>query len=243
MRVITNEALIRRNRNLAQISFFVAIGGLVFSFLMSNRLANADSAFTFNCLIVPILFGVVIFSVRMANNWVREPTAWTSIQDGVRGVTNQGVLYHFVFPARHVLIIPQGVFVLFPLFHDRPILVKDDTWRIPGGMVTALFSFMRQENLGNPVRDAQNEASQLQNFLDKQLPDTGVTVRPVIVFTHPNARAVLDGEQSVPVVFAKPKDKAERLTLQEYLKDQKEAGNATLSQTQIEELNETLIYA
>ncbi|MBI5930962.1 MAG: hypothetical protein HY862_16760 [Chloroflexi bacterium] len=245
MRVVTNEALIRRNRNLAQISFFVAIGGLVFSFLMSNRLAGqgSDSAFTFNCLIVPILFGVVIFSVRMANHWVREPLPWTSLQEAVRGVTNQGVLYHFIFPARHVLIIPQGVYILFPLFHDRPIVVKDDKWRIPGGMATALIGFMRQENLGNPPRDAQAEATQLQKYLDKHLPDSGVTVNPLIVFIHPNARAVLEGEQSVPVVFAKTKDKTERTSLQDYLKDQKEAGHVSLSQTQIEELNETLIYA
>ncbi|MBZ0314834.1 MAG: hypothetical protein K8L91_00335 [Anaerolineae bacterium] len=243
MRVVTNEALIRRNRSLAQISLIVAIGGLAFSFLISNRIAGEESAFTLNCLVFPILFGIIIFSVRMANHWVREPLAWTSIQEGVRGVTNQGVLYHFVFPARHVLIIPQGVYVLFPLFHDRPIIVKDDKWRIPGGMLTALVSFMRQENIGNPIRDAQSEAAQLQKYLDKHLPDSGVTVNPVIVFTHSNARAVLEGEQSVPVVFVKAKDKTERLTLQEFLKNQKEAGHASLSSSQIEELNEELIYA
>lgn len=243
MRVVTNEALIRRNRSLAQMSLIVAIGGLAFSFLISNRIAGEESAFTLNCLVFPILFGIIIFSVRMANHWVREPLAWTSIQEGVRGVTNQGVLYHFIFPARHVLMIPQGVYVLFPLFHDRPIIVKDDKWRIPGGMLTALVSFMRQENIGNPIRDAQSEATQLQKYLDKHLPDSGVTVNPVIVFTHPNARAVLEGEQSVPVVFVKSKDKTERLTLQEFLKNQKEVGHASLSSSQIEELNEELIYA
>ncbi|GIK65879.1 MAG: hypothetical protein BroJett018_36730 [Chloroflexota bacterium] len=243
MRVVTNEALIRRNRSLAQISLIVAIGGLAFSFLISNRIAGEESAFTLNCLVFPILFGIIIFSVRMANHWVREPLAWTSIQEGVRGVTNQGVLYHFIFPARHVLMIPQGVYVLFPLFHDRPIIVKDDKWRIPGGMLTALVSFMRQENIGNPIRDAQSEAAQLQKYLDKHLPDSGVTVNPVIVFTHPNARAVLEGDQSVPVVFVKSKDKTERLTLQEFLKNQKEVGHTSLSSSQIEELNEELIYA
>lgn len=245
MRVVTNEALIRRNRNLSQISFFVAIGGLALSFLLSNRLASqqSDSAFTFNCLIVPILFGVVLFSVRMANNWVREPVAWTTLQEAVKGVTNQGALYHFILPARHVLIIPQGVFVLFPMFHERPILIKDDKWRLPGGFTSAIFSFMRQENPGNPPRDAQNEATTLQKFLDNQLPEAGVTVNPIIVFTHPNARAVLEGEQTVPVVFAKAKDKTERTTLQDYLKSQKEEGHPTLSTEQIEQLNEALIYA
>jgi hypothetical protein len=241
MRVVTNDALIKRNRTVSQISFFLAIGGLVFSFFFSNRLTSSESgsALYFNCMIIPLLFGLVIFSVRMANNWVREPLAWTSLQKALKGLSSNAVLYHFIMPARHVLICPQGVYVLFPLFHDRPIIVRDDKWRMPGGLLTALISFMRQENIGNPTADAQVEARRLQKFLDKIVPDSGVTVNPLIVFTNPKARVAIEGEQNVPIVFT---DAKEQTGLRDYLKSQRDAGHETLDQAQIDQLDAVLLY-
>ena len=240
MRVITHDATIERNRRIAQYSFFFSLIALLAAFLFGNSLAggNETIAIYFNCGVLPSLFLVILFSVRMANNWVREPLPWQAIQQALRG--QHGTLYHFVFPARHVLVSPTGVYVLFPMFQDRRIVVKDDKWQIPGGVVARVLTFMRQEAVGNPPHDAKIEAAALQKLLDEKLPGTIVQVQPVIVFTHPKAFAVIEGEPSVPVVYTL----ADREPLlKDYLRQQKDQGRTTLTADQLEVLENPFIYA
>lgn len=240
MRVITHDATIERNRRIAQYSFFFSLIALLAAFFFGNSLAggNETIAIYFNCGVLPALFMVILFSVRMANNWVREPLPWNSIQEALRG--QHGTLYHFVFPARHVLVSPTGVYVLFPLFQDRRIVVRDDNWQIPGGPFARVLTFMRQEAIGNPPRDAKTEAAAFQKLLDEKFPGTSVQVQPVIVFTHPKAYADVEGETSVPVAYTMAKREP---LLKDYLRLQKDQGRATLTPEQVEELNNSFIYA
>lgn len=211
MRVVTYETLIKRNRQTAQYSFLISIAVLVGTLFFGGQIAGNDPNLVFflNCGLPPLLFMLILYAVRMSNQWIREPVAWKALQEALRGHSSNAVLYHFIFPARHVLIGPSGVYVLVPYFHERPILVKDDKWQMPGGLLAELFTFMRQERIGNPTVEAKAEAATLQKFLDKHLEGHSVEVKPVIVFTSPRAVVRLTGEQSVPVTgaFARGKSK------------------------------------
>lgn len=241
MRVVTQEATIERNRRIAQFSFLFSLVALAAAFIFGNSLAssNDSAAFYFNCGVLPAMFMIIIFSVRMANNWIREPVPWTAIQEAVRGLSSNAVLYHFIFPARHVLIGPMGVYVIYPLFQERRIVVRDDRWRMPGGMFSGILTFMRQEGLGDPVRDATIEAQFMQRYLSKRFPDTDIEVQPVIFVVNPRAQVEIEGAPSIPITFG---DSAQGTTLKDYLKSQKESEHGTLSAEQIEEMEDDLIY-
>lgn len=276
MRVVTNENTIHRNRQISQYSFFAGIGIIIASLFFGGRIAETseDATFFVNCVLPFFLLGLILFAVRMSNQWIREPVPWKALQDALQGYSSDATLYHYIFPARHVLIAPSGVYVLMTYFHDRPIRVTDDRWYMPGGITQSIFTFMRQERIGNPTLEAKLEAELLQRFLDKHLEGHGVEVHPVIVFIHPRAQLLLRGEQSIPVVYAKAtkkKDKPKRtdndqpdsdevddndesdeseteqtvnprMSLREYLQQQKKAGRATLKPEQISVLEDLLIY-
>ncbi len=241
MRVVTQEATIERNRRIAQFSFIFSLVALAAAFFFGNSLASSESsaAFYFNCGILPALFMVIIFSVRMANNWIREPVPWTSIQEAVRGLSSNAVLYHFIFPARHVLFSPMGVFIIYPLFQERRIVVRDDRWRMPGSIFSGILTFMRQEGLGDPVRDATIEAQFMQRFLIKRFPDTAIEVQPIIFIVNPKTEVEIQGAPSLPVTFA---TEEQGTTLKEYLKSQKDSDRYTLSEEEIDQLDDEMIY-
>jgi hypothetical protein len=241
MRVLTNTALIERNRRLAHISFFVSIGTLAGAFFLSNWLGgnNPQSGTFFNCLVVPSLFFLILFSVRLSNQWVREPVAWKALPDALHGLSPNAVIYNYILPVRHVLIAPQGVFTLYPMFQDRPIKIVDDQWQLLGSGFSSIIAFMRQEHVGKPVENAKLEAAEVQAILDKMFPDNDIEVQPLIVFTSPRAQVVLEGEQTVPVVFASGKLEP---ALKEYIRGMGKEDALTLTDEQIAQLDEKYIY-
>jgi hypothetical protein len=241
MRVVTNEATIQRNRRISQMSFLFSLVALLASFIFGNTLAGQSetTAIYFNCGVLPTLFFLILFAVRMANNWVREPLPWDALQEAVRGLSSNAVLYHFIFPARHVLIAPMGIFVLYPLFQDRRIIVRGDKWRMPTGFLGQIFVFMRQEAIGNPSRDAKAEAYFMKQILTKKFPDAEIEVQPVIVFISPRAQVTIEEDPSVPVTFATSGDSPE---LKDYLKSLKNEDRPTLTKDQIQELDDSFIY-
>ena len=237
MRVVTNDKLINRNRMIAQSLFFVSMGLLVLSFFGSNQLSgDGDLALAFQCAAIPILFGLVIGSVRMTNNWVRQPYPWEQIRAGLKGIGGENVLYNFVLPANHVLIGPNGIFAITTRFHEKPQAVKDDHWQPNLGLLT----LMRQEQIGNPTHEAKIKAAKTEAYLRELLEDDEITVTPVVVFVHPNAEVSIEGDLSVPVLYASPEKK--KLSLKNYIRDAKTDANHTLTKEQIAELDDVLLY-
>jgi hypothetical protein len=240
MRVVTNEAFIQRRRQIAQISFFASMAILVIFFVLSFNNQDAQLAFYFNCVVTPALFLGIIFAVRLSNAWIREPVPWKALPEGLKGISTDSVLYHYIFPAQHLLVTTNGVFALYPIVFDRAIVVEDNNFSIAGGFGGVLLSFLRQENLGNPIRDIQKQAEATQNIIDDVLGETDIVIQPVIVFTHPNANVTLKGDEGeVPVTFALAKQSP---TLKEYIKGLPDNEFATLTTAQIDELDEAMIY-
>ena len=240
MRVVTNAALIQRNRRISHISFFLSFGMVAASIFLGNRFSQSqpDTATYFNCIALPTLFLLVMFSVRMSNAWIREPVPWTALPEALRGLSSSAVIYNYILPARHVLVAPQGVFILFPMFQDRSIIVKDDNWALGTQGFGNILAFMRQEGVGNPTKDALQEADDMQKLINKLIPDHEIVVQPIIVFTHPQADVTTEGEQSVPVVTTSGSP-----SLRDFIKSQGDEEDAiTLTSEQIDILDQAFIY-
>ncbi|MFP4321091.1 MAG: hypothetical protein ACLFTK_01415 [Anaerolineales bacterium] len=237
MRVVTNENTIDRNKRWAQLLFFLSMGALIASFFFSSSIQSADLGIFFQCVVMPLLLVMVITSVRMTNLWVREPAPWKALREGLKGIGNDAVLYHYLMPADHVLVNSAGIFAITTRFQDRPQKIVDDKWENRSGILT----YMRQEQLGDPTREAKLKAKQTEVFLQELLQDDSIEVQPLVVFTHPRASVEMEGEQTIPVLYASPDRK--KSSIKSYLKDvAKKTDYPTLSEQQIKELDDALLF-
>ncbi len=247
MRVVTNEQRIKRNRQIAQYLFFISLVILIGGLIITNTNIGRDNtllAFA-PCLVLPIGLITTWASVRLTNQYVREPHPEDAIQAGLKGASHHSILYNYLFKANHVLVCPQGVFAITTRFQNGPYLIKGDQWinRKSRGPMGLFMTLMRQEQIGKPAQEAQTAAADLQSYVDDALPGEGVTVQPVLVFTSDKAQFEVE-QSAIPVVLANPKKKP---SLKALVRGSKAKGDALLTPAQISkieaELNSVLSIA
>jgi hypothetical protein len=222
MRIVTNKKLARRNRQLTSYLFFGTFGALILGFIFINSaLVTGEEPSNLIILaqaaILPVAFILTIISVRMTNLWAREPRPENAIAEGLKGLSNKSVLYNYYhFPARHVLICPQGVFAIVTRWHDQKFLVKDGKFSSRRNMISKFFSSMRFDGVGRPFQEAEHAKDRVMQQLQEIAPD--VVVQPLVVFIDSKAEIEIEGQTEIPVLYADPKNK---LSLKLYLRDVK----------------------
>ncbi|MEO8394853.1 MAG: nuclease-related domain-containing protein [Chloroflexota bacterium] len=242
MRVETNERLAHRNRQIAQYLFFATFGILILGLLVINQQAatiSQDNVLLITILqtaILPVAFITTIVSVRMTNLWVRQPRPEVVIREGLKGISNKSVLYNYYhFPARHVLICPQGVFAIVTRFQDGRYTVNGDQWTTHKTAVQRLAGIFRFDGMGNPTADAQKAAASVQAKLHSIAPN--VEVRPLIVFVDPKADVTIN-DPTVPVVYPVGKKPP---TLKDILRDVGKDSRMSLTPEQIQAFEEATL--
>lgn len=234
MRILTNVRLASRNRRIATWMFFASLGVPLLGLLLINTQTatpTSDAAFASMIvpfLILPLAYAVMLYSIRMTNQWVREPRPEAALQAGLKGISNKSVLYNYIFfPARHVLVSPQGVFAIVTRFQDGAFLVHGDKWSTRKGGSARLLSLLRMDAIGNPTADALKAKAHVENLLKDIAP--GASVQPLVVFVDPKAtfEAI---DSTVPVLHATNKDLP---NLKDYLRDLP-AEQSTLTPEQVE---------
>jgi hypothetical protein len=197
MKVIINQPkLVQR----AQIANTASIGGMVL-LLAGVILPLVIPALGQVVPLLCILAGIIIamFGIYQANRWVRKPRPEESLGKALKGLDDKHVLYHYpaALPCDHILLTPEGVVNLETVNLPGLFSYKDGRWAERMTMGRAFRSVV-EERLGDPTRTAQA----VQRFLAGKLQVlTGVPipVKPLIVFTHPNAELDLDPDCPVPV--------------------------------------------
>ncbi len=214
MRVETNKRLIKRKTTTANYLFFITFGILVVGFFGTNYLLS--SAQTNNIIAVlaaPVLLvlslSLTFFSIRMTNTWTLKPRPEEALADGLKGLSNKSVLYHYHHsPAQHVLICPQGVFAITTRWqggrHSVTGTEAGDVWRTQRNFIGQLLSLFRLDGLGNPSKDAEKAAAHAQKLFMNNTTEADVDVQPIIVFINPKAILELN-DPHIPVVYADSK--------------------------------------
>ncbi|MEO0599137.1 MAG: nuclease-related domain-containing protein, partial [Chloroflexota bacterium] len=186
----------------------------------------ADWVFLLQALAIPVAFVLTIFSVRMTNNWAREPHPEKALPDGLKSVSKKSILYnYFHFPARHVLIAPQGVYAIVTRWHDDEFTVDGDEWKTHKSSISRFLSGMRMDGVGDPVRDAKRAAQHVSKAIADIAPD--VEVQPLVVFVSPKVEITFEGESSVPILFA---DEKKSPNLNDYMRDLNRAQKDNIQQ-------------
>lgn len=220
MRIKTNTRLMKRNRqiatNLFMVTFLVLIGGFFFVNinLFTNQLTTDPLLLLAQALVLPVAFILTLVSIRLSNLWARRPFPEEVINESLKGLSNKSVIYHyFHFPARHLLISPQGIYAITTRWHNGKYEVSKDRWRSKASIFSRFFSSLRMDGIGDPTVDAERAAHQAQTMLQKI--ESDVMVQPVLLFIDP--RITIEVKESrVPVLFTDPK----RDNLTDYLREQ-----------------------
>ncbi|GAB4322584.1 MAG: hypothetical protein Kow00117_11400 [Phototrophicales bacterium] len=223
MRIVTNEALVKRNRKIATRLFFFSLGVLILGFFLANgNLLGLipedaiDPQVYMLFMPVVLLVGLVttLISVRMTNLWIRVPRPEDAIAEGLKGVSSKNVLYnYFHFPARHVLITQQAIFPIVTRFQDGKFTVKGKKWRAHKGPIVTIFTLFRLDGIGNPFLEAEQAKKYLEYIIEDY--DKTIPVQPLVVFV--DSRAQLEIEDPIyPVLYA---DSKKTPSLKNYLKE------------------------
>lgn len=242
MRVEINTKLVTRNRRIAQYLFFFSFGVLIVAFIVTNQQAldpNASQSVLtalLPSLMLPIGLIATLVSVRMTNLWIREPRPERVMKDGLKGLSNKSVLYHYYhLPARHVLVCPQGVFAITVRYQEGLFTVKGDQWSTQGGALSALLRIFRRDGIGSPNLDAQRAVSHVEKLLASIAPE--VEVKPLIVFTDPRARVTIENP-TVPILYANPDLEP---SLKGFMRDYPKEGRSTLTPAQIQAFEQATV--
>lgn len=186
MNITRNEKLIKRNSRIAQITMIgglmVLAGGMYVSFKYPTQVVMSMSA---------LLFGFILSQVGIfyAKRWGRHPRPDELLDQALKGMDKKFALYHYITPARHVLVGPAGLWVLMPYYQRGTITYSKGRWIQKGGNL--YLKIFAQEGLGRPDADIQAETNGLQRFLAKRLPEEDIPViNAALVFT--NARVTIN---------------------------------------------------
>lgn len=224
MRVVTNSKLVRRNRRLANLLFFFSMAVLIGGFIIANtQLSNTTStadnlslilALVLPWVVLPIGFISTLASVRMTNLWMRRPRPEDAIREGLKGINKRSILYnYFHFPARHVLVTPNGVFAMVTRYQEGYYTVDGDRWKAPGGPFRFISRLFRRDDVGNPTEEASRAAAHVKKLIESAAPDA--QVQPLIIFVDPRVRVDIQNP-TVPVLFA---DSKREPNLRDYMRE------------------------
>jgi len=231
VRVVINEKLAARMRQIAQYLMFVTFGvPLVGLFFLNSQPADIFFAVVLPFVVLLIALIITVISVRLANLWVRVPRPEAVIPESLKGIGKNSVMYsYWHFPARHVLIVPQGVFALHVMYHDGKFSVHNDRWSRKQVGIARFLSLLRFDSVGEPTTEAKTAAEHVKKLLQ---PITGeIDVQPLIVFIDPKVEVEV-GETSVPIVSADGGQ--DNGGIKEYLYDLGKGKYKTLTPAQIE---------
>lgn len=182
MKIIRNEKLINRNKQIGQWTSMAALavlaGGMFISWQKPDLIAYAFAA---------LLIGFTLTQVGMymGNRFGRSPRLDEKLDASLKGLPSEFSIYHYITPASHLLVGPAGIWVLMPYHQRGQVGYKKGRWRMSGG--GAFQKYMRvfgQESLGRPDLEIEGEIAGLRKALAGKMDESAIPdIQAVLVFT------------------------------------------------------------
>lgn len=185
MKSIIDQQKIARRASLSNIA---SIGGL-FALLVSVLIPLFWPGYMLvaNLLLFGGL-GISMVGIYFANRWVKKPRPEASLDAALKSLSNAHRLYHYPrLPCDHVLLTPNGLFVLETINLAGYFIYKRGRWREKMNVGRAL-RYIVEEHLGDPIKSARSSAQYLEERLSQNTGEgSQVPVKALVVFSHPVA--------------------------------------------------------
>lgn len=231
MKIVTNEALIKRNQRTGQITSLAGLTVLGIGMVISFALPQYIWA---SIIALPVGFILSQIGLYYGNRFGRSPRPDEIITRALKGLDDRYTLMHYTAPTAHLLTGPAGVWVLLPKYQRGTITYdeKRKRWRqSKQGFFYAYLSLFGQEGLGRPDLDIQIESNAVQRYLTEKLGEDKVpTIQTALIFTNENA--VLEADNAPIPTIPAPKTK-------DLLR--KAAKTRTLAANKVDAVNQAII--
>jgi hypothetical protein len=178
---------------------------------------------------------VALIGLRATNEWLRVPYTHETLNAALRGLGKQASIYHYWFPAKHVLIAFGQVFVLTPRHHATKVSLQEGKLRTNQNPLQKILNWLGQDAFGNPLEDAREDAQHVRLWLKKHL-SKDIDVHSVVVMTHP--KATIENNDHQPAVVHAGKQKP---SLKSYIRELCESTPPQLTPEDIEQIDKLLL--
>ena len=212
----------QRSRRVSLIGFLIMASGLIMYFLApSLGDFNERDVFLYETAALVVGFGLVQYGLYLQHRYMRSPRPDEVLDDAVRSVAKDGVMYHYLLPAPQVLLTPAGPIVFALKYQTGVIRADGDRWSQKG---LGFRRFFGQEGLGNPTKDAEKMVTALAGYISRNAPDIEeVPIGAMIVFTSKNRDELDVSGSRIPAMhyskvkgFLKQQGKGEPLPQAQY---------------------------
>ena len=201
MKIIKNEGLIKRNAKIGSILSLSALVVLGLGLYIS--LARQD-LFIYALIALVVGFTMTQIGMYLGNRYSRRPRPDEKLDAGLKGLTGDYSIYHFMTPASHLLVGPAGVWLLMPYHQRGQVVFRKNRWQMSGGgFIQSYMRIFGQESLGRPDVEIERETHSLQKYLSKQMNESEIPeIRPLLVFTSDEVEIESEGA-TVPAIKLK----------------------------------------
>ena len=185
MKIIKNEALIKRNGKIGQ---YTSLAGVIV--LAAGMFLTLKRADLFNYALISLLVGFILtqVSIYLGNRYGRSPRPDESLDAGLKGLPGDFTIYHFTTPVPHLLVGPAGLWVLLPFRQAGKVTYRGNRWKMAGGgFMQGYMRFFGQEGIGRPEAEVEAEVRAVQKELSRHLEEDQIPpVNAMLVFTNEN---------------------------------------------------------
>jgi hypothetical protein len=184
MIIVSNQKLIKRNRQIGSFSGVLAIIvlglGMYASFKYQDQISYS---------LIALVLGLLLSQIGMyyANRFGRTPRPDQELDAALKGLDDQYALYHYQSPVDHLLVGPAGVWMLLPFPNKGKVIYNDSKkrWEKLGGNL--YMRFFAQDNIGRPDKEIEKSMRSLRKELER-VPELEVPeIKAALVFTEENA--------------------------------------------------------
>lgn len=206
MRIVKDEALIKRNGRIGQWTSLGALAVLGVGMYLSFQQRTDLFPYSIGALILG--FTMTQIGMYFSTRFGRSPRPDEKLDASLKGLPGDTTIYHYKGPAAHLLAGPMGIWVLLP-YHQRGTLTYDGKrWRLRGGgFMQGYMSLFGQEGLGRPDAEAAGQVDAVSKYLTKQLgSEAAPAVGAVLVFTHDQVEIDVQDAPLAAVHIKKLKD-------------------------------------
>jgi len=201
MKIIRNDALIKRNAKISQYILYAALISLVLGIYFTFKYRTPEKiGWAYLSLIISYI--LVQTATTMGNRWSRSPRPDEVLAQSLKGLGNEFSLYIFTTAVPYLLIGPAGIWILKTYFQPGTIYVDEKKnvlkQKKSGNFFTKIFS---AGGIGNVLRESEDLKKQLEKYFQK----CGITNHPdfktICVFLHPDVEIKVS-KFAEPVVSA-----------------------------------------
>lgn len=207
MRQYINQRKVKLYNKLSKAMILI---GLIL--LISSLVLSFTRPETMNQLLITVIAGTLISQAGLAlfNNWGKQPRIDQIFDGAFKGFDNRYAIFHYKLGTSHALICPSGVYALIPRQDDGEITYSEGKWW-EQVQKRGLFRRSGRKRLNRIDDHAKAQARIMQQSIQKALPETDISVQPILVFISQDALVKVDHAPVLTVHIKKLKSVVRRL--------------------------------